>query len=183
MGSTVAGIGRWYTADILVHVSRTPWAAVVVVALAAVTRDARADDVRLAGFHLAYSIGGGPSSLGIFRQGLDLGVTAGTQSTTGSSIGMWDRHQGMLFGVSGVVGFHVYPSYVIGEIGWGEDTTLAGWGWLVGPVLRVDPVAGGGAGGRIAFTLLIFEAGVRLIAIAAPSPEVQAALTLGIGYY
>ena len=40
---------------------------------------------------------------------------------------------------------------------------------------------GGGTGERIAFTLLIFEAGVRLIATAAPSPEVQAALTLGIG--
>jgi hypothetical protein len=137
----------------------------------------------LAGGHLAYAIGASAGSLGVFRQGLDLGVMAGTQSTTGSSIGMWDSHEGMLFGVSGLVGFHAYPSYVIGEIGWGKDTTLAGGAWLVGPVVRVDPTAGGGAGGRLTFTLLIFEAGLRVIGIAAPSPELQGMVTLGFGIY
>ncbi len=144
---------------------------------------ARADGVRLAGGHVDYAIGAAASSLGIFRQGLDLGVMFGTQSTTGSSIGMWDRHQGTLFGASGLVGFRAYPSYVIGEIGWGEDTTLAGWAWLVGPVLRVDPQAGGGAGGRLAFDLFIFQAGARVIGIVAPFPEVQGLLTLGLGGY
>jgi hypothetical protein len=155
----------------------------IVAILSATSHLARADGVQLAGAHVDYSIGAAASSMGVFRQGLDVGVMAGTQSTTGSSIGMWDSHEGMIFGASGLIGFHAYPSYVIGEIGWGKDTTLAGGAWLVGPVVRVDPQAGGGAGGRITFSLLIFEVGVRVIAIAAPSPEVQAALMVGLGVY
>jgi hypothetical protein len=158
--------------------------AISVAALAtSVAFDARAQKIEFAGAHVDYGIGGAVGSGYGFRQNVDAGFVYGKIYTTGSSIGMWDRHHGTLFGASGIVGFGAYPSYFAGEIGYGEDTTLAGGALLAGPVVRLDPTPGGGVGARLAFSLLIFQAGVRLITIAAPHAEAQLTLLLGVGIY
>jgi hypothetical protein len=73
-------------------------------------------------------------------------------------------------------------SYVIAEIGAGKSG-LTGWGWLVGPVARVSPDAGGGLSFRLAADIFLLEVGFRGVVAFGDVTSGQGTITLGFGRF
>lgn len=136
--------------------------------------------------HAAYAVGGAAASdtLGDgLRQGLDLALVVGDFDVTGSRDGFWETRNGPVLGVSSVIGFGSYPSYVSVEVGGSQDTTLAGIAVLGGALVRVDPEVGGGLLARVNADLFLLNVGGKLMGIVAPEPELIGLFTVGLGRF
>jgi hypothetical protein len=141
-----------------------------------------ASKLSFAGGHVGYAFGPAAGDDHGFRQALDIGAMVGFKSYDGgSSSGLPSQTSGTIFGVSSLLGFRKYPSYVTGEIGGGGDNAFTGGFGVIGPAVRVDPKAGGGVALRLGGDVFLLEVAVRLIAIFVPDRELVFALTLGVG--
>jgi len=141
-----------------------------------------ASKLSFVGGHVAYAFGPAAGDDHGFRQALDVGAMVGFKSYDGgSSAGLPSQTSGTMFGVSSLLGFGKYPTYITGEIGGGGDNAFTGGFGVIGPAVRVDPKAGGGVALRLGGDVFLLEVAVRLIAIFVPDRELVFALTLGVG--
>lgn len=146
---------------------------------------AAADDVGY-GFHVAYGIAGAfapPDLHRGLRHNLDIAAALALQEVTGSRDGLFSTGKGPMFGASLATGFGEYPTYVIPEVGWGADATLAGVGIMAGVPIRVDPTSGVGLGLRINIDAILINLGFRMITIVTEPAELQLGATIGIGRF
>lgn len=143
-----------------------------------------ASDARATGLHVAYAPGYALGHDSGFRHQLDAGVVATSPvSRVGSSIGMWGRGKDRLYGAAIQTGFGFSPTFLHGEFGSGEDTTIAGVAVLLGPSVRLHDRLGGGLSGRIAADVMALQVGLRLGGIVIGPREFNFSLTLGIGRF
>ena len=81
-----------------------------------------------------------------------------------------------------VTGFGKYPTY--GSVEFGHMFLgVVGSSYTIGPAARFDPNLGGGLQGSASVQLLIFQLGVRAIAIFIGDADVQICATVGVGAY
>lgn len=139
--------------------------------------------LQLRGLHLQYGIGGAfgheRAQPGI-RHDLDAGAL----------FGFWRpraresyHSEGVLFGGAVATGFLSWPTYALGEVGYGESEGTAGYALVAGPAVRVASAAGVGGGATVRGALWAWgvEVGVRAVGIVGPYPELQLTLLLGLG--
>lgn len=154
--------------------------------LAALRPSAAAADEVGFGFHAAYGIAGAfaPADLSRgLRHNLDIAAALALQEIRGSRDGIFSTGKGPMFGASLATGFGEYPTYVVPEVGWGADATIAGLGIMAGVPIRVDPSAGVGLGLRVNVDLILMNLGFRVISVVTDSPELQLGATIGIGRF
>jgi hypothetical protein len=158
------------------------------------TLQARAQEERHTlngGGHVAYGIGGAfaPRRLDRgFRHHLDLAASLGSGTRescgTGNSIvGCFDPITGWLFGASSLLGFGAYPSYLLADVGYGDNRGLGAAAAFVELGARVAPSRALAIGARANVDLFLFNVGARVLGTAERSPEVGLWLTVGIGRY
>lgn len=138
-------------------------------------------EIALRGLHLQYGIGGAfgheRAQPGL-RHNLDAGVLFGAWRPRAAQ----SYHSaGFLFGAAMATGFLSWPTYGLGEVGYGETEGTAGYAIVAGPAVRAAPTVGGGATVRGAIWAWGVDVGARAVLVAGPYPEVQLTLLLGIG--
>jgi len=161
---------------------RRAFAALTFVALCTLSPVAHAQQI--AGGHLAYSPGYGFGHHGGFRHQLDLGVMFRLRGErVGSKDGMWSRGSGLVAGPALQTAFGRSPTTLMGEFGYGADTTLASVAVLGGPALRLYDGIGAGGTARVAVDVMFVQVGLRFGLIVLGRGEASACLTLGIGRF
>jgi hypothetical protein len=144
---------------------------------------ARAQHVGLAGGHVAYGAGAAAARDGGFRHHVDAGLTLGAASRRESRDGLWASGGGPLASASFLAGLSGRPSYVVGELGYGGDTTLAGACAGAGPAVRLGSRAAGGLGARLAGDLFGLQLALRVVALALSQRELVTTASVGFGRY
>jgi hypothetical protein len=139
---------------------------------------------QVAGGHLAYAPGYGFGHHTGFRHQLDLGVMFRLRGDrVGSKDGLWSRGSGLVAGPALQTAFGRSPTTLMGEFGYGADTTLASVAILGGPAVRLYDGIGAGGTARIAADILFVQVGLRVGLIVLGQSEANACLTLGIGRF
>jgi hypothetical protein len=151
------------------------------VARGCCSREAALDSLRS---HLAYSPGYGFGHHNGFRHQLDLGVMFRLRGErVGSKDGMWSRGSGLVAGPALQTAFGRSPTTLMGEFGYGTDTTIASVAVLGGPALRLYDGIGAGGTIRVAADVLYVQVGLRFGLIVLGRAEASACLTLGVGRF
>lgn len=133
---------------------------------------------------MAYAPGVGFGHYSGFRHQLDLGVVFRLRGErVGSKDGMWSRGSGLVAGPALQTAFGRSPTTLMGEFGYGMDTTLASVAILGGPALRLYDGIGAGGTARAAVDVMFVQVGIRVGLIVLGRSEANACLTLGVGRF
>jgi hypothetical protein len=138
------------------------------------------DDRLRFGFQgLHFSAAAGPafeekSLRGYFDAGLMAGWFTRLTSRT-----MFPTNHGWLLGPSVVTGFGASPTSFALEVGYGENRSIIGNSFTIGPLLRTHPEVSPGLSARVTYDFFFVQAGLRLNATFAGSGEVLGMIGLG----
>jgi hypothetical protein len=137
----------------------------------------------LGGAHAAFAFG--PTfekSLPAIGAFLDVGVHFGF-FTRYTSRTMFPTRHGWLLGASAITGFGKYPTSAALELGYGQERSIIGNSFVLGPLVRFtldDRVEFGGTA-RATFDVVLIQAGARLNLTTQGHGE--ALLTIGFGRF
>jgi hypothetical protein len=158
---------------------------------AAPVRAEQGDRTLAGGGHLAYGVGGAfapPERDRGFRHHLDLAAAVGSgyreSCGTGNSIvGCFDPITGWLFGASSLLGFGAYPSYVLADVGYGDNRGMVAFGGFLELGARVAPSRAPAVGVRTNVDVLLLNVGARVFTTLEHAPDLGLWLTVGIGRF